>query len=418
MRAVVLVLLGCRAVAGGEQTAQEQLDLRDGDRIVFLGATLLERDRYYGQFETALRTRFPGRQLEFRNMAWPGDTTSVQLRPLNFGSFEQHVNDAKPTVVVVSYGFGESFSGEAELPSFLEGYAKILDLLESTGARILVVGPPRHERLSPPLPDPAPHNQQLERYVAEISKLAAARGYPLVDLFGSLADGSVSPGDERLTEDGIHLTNHGYWRVAGVVADAFASASAGWSISLSAPEADMETRSIRVSNVEATPHSLRFEATAETLPRPEPLDSLTNSFPVHSSPAAGQRLLRIAGLAGKRYKLTIDGQPIATAAAARWHLGVPINRGPAFDQARSLRREVIWKNLLFFHRWRTHNGEYIYGRRSQQSRDWTPSKDGGNAGNPTFPTEMAEFDRLIQLSDEKAGELSKPKTHRYELVVQ
>ena len=50
------------------------------------------------------------------------------------------------------------------------------------------------------------------------------------------------------------------------------------------------------------------------------------------------------------------------------------------------------------------------------SEDYDRSKDGGNAGNPSFPGEMAEFDRLLQASDRKADDLSKPLTHTYELL--
>src|SRR4051812_38710412 len=100
----LVCLLPC--LAGAEPAPFE---LKDGDRVLFVGNTFLERDRHYGTIETMLRSRFPGRTWTLRNLAWPGDTTMVQLRPLNFGSPQEHIAAHRPTVVFVSYGMNEAF---------------------------------------------------------------------------------------------------------------------------------------------------------------------------------------------------------------------------------------------------------------------------------------------------------------------
>ena len=68
---------------------------------------------------------------------------------------------------------------------------------------------------------------------------------------------------------------------------------------------------------------------------------------------------------------------------------------------------IIEKDLLFFHRWRAHNGEYIYGRRSKPG--------GGNAGNPTFPTEFAQLEKLLLASDQSLDAQATPKPISYRL---
>src|SRR5690349_3865359 len=85
--AAILIALACTSGRANAEDAGPKLELRSGDRVALVGATFIERDRHYGEFESVLRSRFPGVRFSLRNMAWPGDTTTVQLRPLNFGTF-------------------------------------------------------------------------------------------------------------------------------------------------------------------------------------------------------------------------------------------------------------------------------------------------------------------------------------------
>lgn len=59
-------------------------ELKDGDRVVFLGDTFIEREQYYGWIELMLTTRFPDRNVTFRNLGWSADTPAGDSR---FGQF-------------------------------------------------------------------------------------------------------------------------------------------------------------------------------------------------------------------------------------------------------------------------------------------------------------------------------------------
>src|SRR6266478_6969366 len=77
--------------------AQPKIDLADGDRIVFVGSTLIEREQQADYIETMLVSRFPGRHLTFRNVGYSGDTVSGEARGLctgwsTFESPEQGLN--------------------------------------------------------------------------------------------------------------------------------------------------------------------------------------------------------------------------------------------------------------------------------------------------------------------------------------
>ena len=181
----------------------------DGDRIVFLGGTLVERDQGHGYFEALLVSRFAGVNFTFRNLGWSGDTVWGEARA-GFGTQKDgysrltfQLNECKPTILLVNYGMNESFDGEAGLSHFIDGYNALLDDLAKTGAKIWLIGPNRHEDLGRPLSDPGEHNKQLKMYTDAIAKIAGKRGYGFVDLFVLL------PSEPRLTDNGIHFTDQG-----------------------------------------------------------------------------------------------------------------------------------------------------------------------------------------------------------------
>src|SRR5262245_30458405 len=111
----------------------EEFKLTDGDRVVFIGSTLIEREQEYGYWETALTTRFPKANVTFRNLGWSGDTVFCDARAMfeppavGFQHLKEDLSRIKPTVIFVGYGMNESFDGEAGLPKFQKGLATLLD---------------------------------------------------------------------------------------------------------------------------------------------------------------------------------------------------------------------------------------------------------------------------------------------------
>lgn len=212
----LLVASGPPSTRAADEDAQFQL--LDGDRVVFLGDTLFERDGKYGCIETALSLAFPDRKLTFRNLGWSGDNVFARSRDFfdkkgdGYARLIAHVNRLKPTVMVLAYGGNESYVGQAGLAEFAAGYRRLLDDLEKTGARFVLLSPIRQENLGTPLPDPASYNRNRELYAAEIQKLAAERGHRFIDLFHRFASS-----DGPLTYNGVHLDQRGYEELAKAI---------------------------------------------------------------------------------------------------------------------------------------------------------------------------------------------------------
>ena len=371
----------------------EPFRLADGDRVVLIGGTLVEREQKYGYWEAALTTRFPG--VTFRNLGWSGDTVFGEAR----ASFDHnrpgvaltrlvgHTLSLKPTVLFVGYGANESFEGEAGLPKFVNGLEALLDALAPSKARVVLMAPPGHEDLGRPLPDPAAQNRNLRLYGDAIRAVARKRGHGFVNLYELFAEaGKAAP----LTDNGMHLTAYGYWRSAEALERGLGWEPPAWRVGIDGAKASAE--GAKVTDPREGP--LRFDVTDDLLPTAPPPGGTTRP--------EGRRVLRVAGLAEGSYTLSIDGKPAATAAAAGWAKGVSLSSGPEFGQAEQLRSAIVEKNHQYFHRWRPQNETYLFGFRKHEQ--------GRNA------REIPLFDPIVAEKEKEIARLRVPAACRYELT--
>jgi lysophospholipase L1-like esterase len=394
-----LVVVGLTALAPPAARAAEPFRLGDGDRVVLLGNTLIEREQRYGYWELALTSRCPERNLTFRNLGWSGDTVFGHARA-GFGTpadgfqhLQEHVASIKPTVLLVAYGTNESFDGAAGLPAFLAGLDKLLDTLSATKARIVLLSPVRQEDVGRPLPDPTEQNKNLRLYRDALRKVAGQRGYPFVDLFDL-------PGDDsrvHLTENGIHLSAYGYWRSALVLADALGVPQPPWRLDIDAEKKTALAGSGTVAHEESG--AIRFELIDAVLPVPSP----PAESPAGTVVPERQRLVRVHGLRPGRYQLRIDGKAAATAAAEDWTAGVELPNAPEREQTERLRAAIVAKNREYFYRWRPQNETYLFGFRKHEQ--------GQNA------VEVPKFEPIVAELEQEIARLRVPQAHKYELVL-
>jgi lysophospholipase L1-like esterase len=204
----------------------EPLALKDGDRVVLVGGTFIEREQRDGYWETALMRHFPGKAIVWRNLGWSGDTVRGESRgsfggqPQGYKHLKEHVLALKPTVLILGYGAVESFDGEAGLAKFKADYARLLDELSSAKARVILLSPLPLEKL-PGKPDPTEANKNLRLYADAIRDLAAQRKIEYVDLFAPILKLMESSTATPLTANGLHLTADGYRRTAPLIETAF-----------------------------------------------------------------------------------------------------------------------------------------------------------------------------------------------------
>ena len=403
---IFIILVFCCLLSSGfsaddhqSKSQQTKLDLKEGDRVVFIGNTFADQLRLYNYLETLLTSQASAKNITFRNLAWSGDTLNLRPRPLNFGSLDDHLHQQKADVIVACFGMNESFAGKAGLKEFTDSWEKFLKHLASqkyngtSAPRVALISPIAHENREPPLPDPAAHNQSLSEYTQAMQAVAARHHLPFVDLFTTTKKLMDENPSQKLTRNGIHLNEYGYWALSHFVAGELL----GKKIKSPQLMVDLANQKIQTTNAEIIqqtfqPEKIQFTVKEKVLPIPAPPESAI----VHSNLLAAQPRLTVRNLPAGNYRLLVNGTPIVEASHTDWNRGLQLQNLPSQSLVTDLRSTIDRKNELFFYVYRAHNAEYIFGRRTKPF------------GAVSFPPEMEAFGKLIQSRETNIRKQSRP----------
>jgi len=396
-------------MSGRSQEAAEQL-FQDGDRIVFLGATFIERMQEADYLETELICRFPKRNLTFRNLGWSGDTVGGISRAVfgspadGFARLKKDLKGTQPSVVVLCYGGNEAYSGAEGLQGFEKDTAALLDTVESLTRRIVILTPPFQERRPAPLPSPAEYNERLKLYVESLRRIGKDRGHQVIELARVVQSArqslALSGQQAVLTENGIHFGDRGYWALAPEIAKALAGRSSSWSVAVDAKSNKVEVQAVEVSGLKVTPDRVGFTALSQRLPAAMPPQNAKGQ----SVPLRDTRYLKVEGLRAGKYQIHVDGKTVADTTAKQLAAGVKLAGSWEQGQVDSLRKQIVAKNKLYFHRYRPQNETYLFLFRKREQ--------GNNA------VEIPQFDPLVEAAEKEIALLKKPKAHRIDVIRQ
>lgn len=230
--ALVAHLCGIATVSAGDQ-----LQLQPGQRVIFAGNTFAERMDLYGYFESALHCAYPQHRLTVRNLGWSGDEVDLMPRPDNSGSFNENLGWHRADVVFLCFGMNESFSGEQGLPPWRARLTQFVAGLKTnrfngvSAPGLVLVSPIAHEDLGAPLPTGAAvaeRNRLLEAYTRVMSEVATEQGILFADLFAPMKRHmEANTGARKLTVNGIHLNELGYYHASRALAEALGLVESG-----------------------------------------------------------------------------------------------------------------------------------------------------------------------------------------------
>lgn len=343
------------------QTA-EAFELKSGDRVIFLGNSLMEDDVQFGYLELALTTRFPNRDVTYRNIGWSGDNVFGEARsyvttpPSPYELLIQQIANSRPTVVFLAYGGVEAQDGEAGLGRFKQGLNRLLDKIDSLGAKTVLISP--IPVLLPISDNVNQRNAALQTYASTIAQTAAERKKRYVDLFKPIQEAAKQA---VITDDGIHLNGTGYYYLATAMENGLGLSprNAGITIDVAKKTAESATPT-KLLNVDKSTENVSFVVDESYLPLTAP-EQDGKVIPVDNG-----RKLTITGLKKGFYTLTVDNDEVITASAKQWADGVTLRQGPSFTRSAELQTLIQKKNELHFFQYRPLNQTYIIGFRSYE----------------------------------------------------
>ncbi len=382
------------------------LKLRDGDHVVLLGGTFIERAQLYGHLEAMLSLSIGDAAVTFRNLGWSGDTVFAESRGIfdtpqqGFLRLIEHIRAEEPTVILICYGQNEAMAdaGREAVNRFGRQLQKLHNDLQSTGAQIVLVSPHPLLFARPPIPSPNRFNPAIEEYAVEIQRIAQEMDVPFVDLFsdfpGGLANaqtivqpdvpfsGDLLAESEAWTDNGMHWNESGYQRI-GIL---FAERCLAQQIQTPSIRIQRNRQSIEVQGGEVRETRWNADGSVEFEFRASRLTPLPYVIEIDSRNVEDDlRHVAVSSSSGSVPRLIA---PSGDGAALRF-VGT---RCPQYEQLRTL---ITKKNELYFHRWRPQNITYLYGFRKHEQ--------GNNAA------EIAMFDPLVDELEQQIHALQEPQ---------
>lgn len=334
------------------------LEFRHQDRIVFLGSSIFENELEKGYLEFAITSRWPDRDLTFRNLGWTGDNVFAEARstfstpPTPYQQLFQQIRNAQPNHVLIAYGGIESQKGEEGLGQFIKGLEVIIDSVDALGAQTILLST-IPVKLAGSQENTIIQNKNLKLYADAIASLASKRKKRFADLYTPVAQN----GDDLYRDNGIHLNNDGYYYLAQVLERAFGWPERATKITLNASKPNASANQpARVAP--GKDGKITFILEENLLPLPV----TASGQPSREASVS----IQVNGLKKGIYTLTENGRQLVTASASEWAGGIALDHGISQVQAEKICDYIVKKNDLFFQQYRPLNRTYILGFRAYE----------------------------------------------------
>ncbi|HMO66135.1 MAG TPA: hypothetical protein PKE47_13085, partial [Verrucomicrobiota bacterium] len=307
----LLLLLSAPAPAQNPAGATNALPVtfRPGDRVILAGplAETLAQD---GTFETLLQSRVPELKLNLRTPALPADA-ATGLPPA--ATLLPVLRREQAEVVFL---FPGAAATEAALDALCGEILAQPFSRRGTARLVLVTGPAAA---------PAP-----------LREVAARHGAPLLDLGRAFRAAALRP-DADAGEPTA-------WALAHVLLQELRLALPEATLALDADDLRFGSRVGAVRRSQRDGLARMVDLMDVPLPSPPPPDGrrFPGVVPDH------RRLVRVTSLEQPaRWTLSLDGEPLVTAAANDWAAGIPVASALREARAERLRRAVVRKHELY-----------------------------------------------------------------------
>lgn len=437
MRKLFMLLLvwGCSLTLSAAEPAADsappfaklvgEMQLKDGDTVVFLGDSITHQCLYTQYVEDYFLTRYPAMKLRFHNAGVGGDRATDALT-----RFDRDVAEYKPRYVTVLIGMNDGGYGQWT-PEMFGTYERdmtaLIERIQSIGATAILMTPTMYDtraallRAKPPRPVDSPankyYNASLAYLGAWVREQAINRGLGFVDMYGPLNNLTIEQRQEKadftFIPDAVHPEADGQLIMAASIIEQMQHSPAVSAAMLTFADGKWAAgKNSTASEVQGDANGVTFTLTANALPWVVPGEA---SFG-YKVTRAGHRLsnesIRIVGLAPGQYDLKIDGQTVGTYGAGQLAFRVELEENaktPEYQQALAvavLNKERTDKAMRPIRNlWGALKGKR-YANKPEELEKFMPQ----------FDAELAKLKALVEEYDAKIAAINKPQPHRYELV--
>jgi lysophospholipase L1-like esterase len=369
---------------------------RKGDRVVFLGDSITEQFQYSNYIELYLTTRFPKWEMTFLNAGIGGDTATGGAR-----RFQTHVLDEKPTAVTIDFGMNDGGYGKFD-PQRAANYVKqteaMLEAAQKAGVRVALISPNAvqvrgHQNLKTYL-------ETQQQFYAPLKELAAKYKVPFVDQYAVTRKVLEKIEADKATvnpfPDGVHTGSAGGLLMAHTILVGLKAPAQVSDVAIDVPSGKAEASRCIVKVLNRGDDNVAFERTDAGIPMPVQKDWRDLLPFVDQLQDLNYYGLKVTGLSGGDYTLSIDGKVVATFTAKELAAGVNLGNlasGPLFDQGQKVLQALNAKDQLVHRRFR----EVVM---------------------KNVPDKEAELKKLLEQINTRQAEvyqLAQPQPHRFEL---
>jgi lysophospholipase L1-like esterase len=328
---------------------------RKGDRIVFLGDSITEQYQYSTDIELYLTTRFPDGDMTFLNAGIGGDTATGGAR-----RFAEHVLAEKPTALTIDFGMNDGAYGSfnpTNAKNYLDKTEEMLKAAQKAGVRVALISPNAVEvRAQPRLKI---YLETQQRFYAPLKELAEKYNVAFVDQYAvtrkALEKIEADNADVHPFPDGVHTNGPGGLLMAHTILTGLKAPAAVSDVEIDAAGKKASPTDCTIEELNVTSDGVSFQRKDKALPMPiqpgwRPILPYLNNLK-----DLNYYGLKVKGLDGGKYALSIDGKQVGEYTAEELSKGVNLGNlstGPLYEQAREVWKMINEKNSIVDKRFR------------------------------------------------------------------
>ncbi|SIN99867.1 Lysophospholipase L1 [Singulisphaera sp. GP187] len=352
--------------------AEEPFYLKDGDRVVFYGDSITEQRLYTTFVETYVVTRFPSLNVSFVHSGWGGDrVTGGGGGPIDT-RLKRDVIAYRPTVMTIMLGMNDGSYrpfDEQIFQTYATGMERIVEKVkaELPEVKLTLIRPSPFDDVTRPPVFEKGYNAVLVRYGDFLKELAEKEHAKLADLNTSVVDATKKAFEtdpekaKKLNPDRVHPAAGGQLLMAAALLDAWDAPALVSDVQIkleSKSEPKIQTEKTKVSDVQWNDGILKWTQLDESLPFPADLKDDVIKLAVNSSDFVkdlDQQPLKVSGLEGSDYVLSIDGEEVGSFSKDQLAEGINLAllATPMNKQASEVHNLTLKHNNVHFTRWRS-----------------------------------------------------------------